>query len=264
MSLLARLNITNDRTWTAEPFISVPEERITYWRDKLRSPLPDGQKLVVINWQGNPNTETSNLRGRSMPLETLAPLADCPGVTLLSMQRGHGSEQLESCSFKSRLHPLQDEVNEIWDLIETAAILKACDLVISTDTALVHLSAGSGQETWALLHHLPDWRWGANREGTRWYDSMRVFRQATPGDWHEVVDRLVVELGGTPVSASIASSQSPTAPLKPGQVNVPVGFGELIDKLTILEIKQKVLLLIVKSILHMFQAWCEWVLKKSI
>jgi tetratricopeptide (TPR) repeat protein len=238
MSLLSRLNVTNERTWTSSPFLSVPSDRIDHWRQKLRHSLPVGQKLVVINWQGNPNTETSNLRGRSMSLETLAPLAHCPGVTLLSMQRGHGSEQLETCSFQSHLHPLQSEINEIWDLVETAAILQACDLVISTDTAMVHLSAAVGQQTWALLHHLPDWRWGANRDGTRWYDTMRVFRQQTPGDWHAVIDQLVLELGGTPLSASSMSSASAAPSLHPGQVNVPVGFGELIDKLTILEIKQ--------------------------
>jgi hypothetical protein len=112
------------------------------------------------------------------------------GVTLLSLQKGAGSEQLESCGFRGSFIDLQDEISSTMSFTETAAILENCDLVITTDTALAHLSGGLGRPTWLLLHQVPDWRWGLRGERTPWYPAMRLFRQRRPHDWPEVIRRV--------------------------------------------------------------------------
>ena len=49
--------------------------------------------------------------------------------------------------------------------------------------AHTHLCATLDRPTWVLLKHEADWRWMQDRTDSPWYPSMRLFRQARPGDW---------------------------------------------------------------------------------
>jgi ADP-heptose:LPS heptosyltransferase len=68
------------------------------------------------------------------------------------------------------------------------------DLVISIDSAVVHLAGALGRPTWVLLKLGTDWRWMSERDDTPWYPSVRLFRQERLGDWTPVVDRMCGEL----------------------------------------------------------------------
>ena len=76
------------------------------------------------------------------------------------------------------------------------------------------------------LSATPDWRWLSGREDNPWYPTMRIFRQQKFMDWAPVFDRIAVELRKrVPATLPTPSVAIETAP------------GELIDKITILEIK---------------------------
>ena len=136
----------------------------------------------------------SNAAGRSLPLEAFAPLTAASDASLLSLQKGPGSEQLASCSFKERFVSCQAQINETWDFLETAAIITNCDLVITSDSAVAHLAGGMGHPVWLLLKKVPDWRWGLEGDTSFWYPCMRLFRQSERGNWDEVMQRVVAAL----------------------------------------------------------------------
>ena len=71
------------------PYLSADPDLVEKWRDEVRS-LP-GFK-VGIAWKGSPQNRTD--RGRSLPLALFDALARVPGVTLVSLQKGQGSEQI--------------------------------------------------------------------------------------------------------------------------------------------------------------------------
>lgn len=73
---------------------------------------------------------------------------------------------------------------------ETAALVAACDLVITVDTMIAHLAGALGRPTWLLLKAEPDWRWNPAATATPWYPSMRLFVQQSPGDWAGVIARV--------------------------------------------------------------------------
>ena len=121
-------------------------------------------------------------------------IANETNVTFLSLQKGYGSEQLETCSFKNRFVGIQSKITQVWDFLETAAIIECCDLFLSADTSVVHLAAGMGKETWLLLKYDNDWRWGVGSDRTFWYKSVRIFRQLEMGNWDDVIKEVSKEL----------------------------------------------------------------------
>lgn len=72
----------------------------------------------------------------------------------------------------------------------TAAALESSDLGITIDTSTAHLAGALGRPVWLLLKFAPDWRWMVGRDDSPWYPTARLFRQAAPGDWPGVVNRL--------------------------------------------------------------------------
>jgi Flp pilus assembly protein TadD len=190
MSLPRLLEASPDNPITTDPYIFTANSLERKWGSILST---EQNPLVGINWQGNPKHEKSNLAGRSFHLETLAPLAQTR-ASLLSLQKGFGSEQLAICSFRDRFVSCQDLIAETWDFLETAAIISHCDLVITNDTCVAHLAGGMGKATWLLLTEMPDWRWGTEGETSFWYPSMRLFRQREKNNWDEVIKRVATEL----------------------------------------------------------------------
>jgi ADP-heptose:LPS heptosyltransferase len=77
---------------------------------------------------------------------------------------------------------------------DTAAVIDQLDLVISVDTAVLHLAGALGKPAWALIPFAPDWRWLLNREDSPWYPTLRLFRQTKPGQWPDVIERVTTSL----------------------------------------------------------------------
>ncbi len=175
------------------PYLRADNERVRHWRHRL-STLP-GLK-IGLNWQGNPDTEKQPwIHGRSFALAVAEPLARIEGVNLISMQKGPGAEQRAQVPFAHLIRELQDPYNlGSESMQETAALVSALDLVITSDTALAHLAGALGVPVWTVLGAVPDWRWLTDRADSLWYPTMRLFRQRTPNDWGGVFRQVAAEL----------------------------------------------------------------------
>jgi ADP-heptose:LPS heptosyltransferase len=89
------------------------------------------------------------------------------------------------------VHHRQDAIDN-YD--ETAALVSALDLVISVQTAVIHLSGALGTPTWVMVPVCPEWRYGATGERMPWYGSVRLFRQRQWNDWQETIETVAREL----------------------------------------------------------------------
>ena len=74
-------------------------------------------------------------------------------------------------------------IDPLKNLDDFAAQVSTLDLVISTSNATVHMAGALGKKVWNLLQYMPSWRWMLNRQDTRWYPSMRLFRQNKIRNW---------------------------------------------------------------------------------
>ena len=109
---------------------------------------------------------------------------------------------------------------------------------------MAHLAGALGVPVWLALNNSPDWRWLLGRQDSPWYPTMRLFRQDIPGDWTGVFGNIAAALRrfglpeGTPDRSLITEAPS-TAVSTALEVSalVETSIGELVDKITILEIK---------------------------
>ena len=110
---------------------------------------------VGIVWGGSP-THTHD-QYRSCPLKDWTPVLEVPNVEFYSLQTAPQREQLAALESpqRDRVHDLDDLQN---DFSDTAAILKQLDLLITVDTAILHLAGGLALPVWGLLSRVADWR----------------------------------------------------------------------------------------------------------
>ena len=186
LSLPLALKTRLDTIPAQVPYLMAEPQRIASWKQRLHT-LPGLR--VGVAWQGNLAVEKLIwARGRSIPLTALAPLAQLPGVRLVSLQKGPGREQLRNVPFAERIIDLSTELDRGPDaFLDTAAVIAGLDLVISSDTSVAHLAGALGRPVWTVLAASPEWRWGLERSDSPWYPTMRLFRQTTDGDWNTVV-----------------------------------------------------------------------------
>lgn len=177
---------------TGIPYLHAEPDLTARWRTRSEGPR---SLRIGIAWQGNPRTEIEHLRGRSVPLRELAPLAEIPGATLHSLQKGAGSEQLQAVEFGSRVIVPEPAIDSGSDaFVDTAALMMNLDLIITSDTSIAHLAGALGRRVWVALQHVPDWRWLLDRSDSPWYPTMRLFRQPAPGRWDQVFQAMAREI----------------------------------------------------------------------
>lgn len=185
LSLPALLGTTLQTVPARVPYLAPDVGLVQQWRQRLERE-PAGLK-VGIAWAGNPAHR--NDRNRSIPLAALAPLAQIPGVRFYSLQKTRPVRDVGAT-----LDNLTDWTADINDMADTAALVANLDVIVSADTAVAHLAGALARPTYVLLPFAPDWRWMLNRGDSPWYPTMRLFRQARPGDWQTPVGELAQHL----------------------------------------------------------------------
>ena len=190
LSLPRYLQINPKNPIITSPYIHSTDNLNQKWKNIFAN---EKRPLVGINWQGNKETE-KKYQGRSIPLETFSRVLKMNDITMVSLQKGFGSEQLEHCSFRNKFVECQSIINSTWDFLENAAIIENCDLIITCDTSIAHLAGGMGKKVWLLLKDIPHWTWGTEGEGTFWYPTMKLFRQKEQHNWNEIMKSLARQL----------------------------------------------------------------------
>jgi len=190
MSLPYLFRINVDKVLMESPYLHAPERTI-----ELPPPTVDDASLKIgIVWAGSSTHKADHWR--SCSASDFLPLLQVKGTAFYSLQVGEKAEQLNQLDQSSRkIVDLQHLQTEFGD---AAVLIQQLDLVITVDTAILHLCGALGVPVWGLLSTQCDWRWMLEREDTPWYPSVRLFRQKHNDDWAGlfacVKDAIVAEL----------------------------------------------------------------------
>jgi len=188
LSLPAILGTNMDTLPVQVPYLFADSVLVEHWRPELSrvranagddgpDPLKhtggrrtDRAFLVGIAWQGHRDHDKDHWR--SFPPAQLAPLAQVPGVRLISLQVGDARDQVHTLD--GRFPVIDFALRRGRDFSETAAIMCSLDLVIAPDTAVAHLAGGLGVPVWVALLYSCDWRWHSGRDDSPWYPTMAL------------------------------------------------------------------------------------------
>lgn len=153
--------------------------------EEFRKKYFDNDNIKIgIKWQGN----TYYDKDRVIPPEMFNSLIDINNTKWYSLQTFEGSEGT------AKLKDVVDIGKDLTNFHQTAATLANLDLVICNDTSLAHLAGAMGIPCWILLPYEVNWRWHTDLSICDWYDSVRLFRQKSIGDWNSVFSEVKEEI----------------------------------------------------------------------
>ena len=69
------------------------------------------------------------------------------------------------------------------DLDGLAALIEACDLVVSTSNVTIHLAGALGKDGFVLLPYIHNFWWLRDRDDSVWYPSIKIYRQKKFQEW---------------------------------------------------------------------------------
>ncbi|HEY8007928.1 MAG TPA: DUF6165 family protein [Methylocella sp.] len=225
MSLPHRFQTSMETIPAPTPYLFPEPTLVSKWRAQLETDA----FCVGVGWQGN---KFINLQ-RSIPLECFAPLSAIKGVRLISLMKDQDSLNVKAAGGEFTIEGLGVHFDSGADsFVDCAAVMKNVDLVVTSDTSIAHLAGALGRPVFLALKHVPDWRWLMHRTDCPWYPTMRLFRQPEKGDWTSVFEQIASSVEKLVTKhAQYTSRQTAT-------LAIPAAVGDLIDRITILEIKE--------------------------
>jgi len=180
---------------TEIPYMNADKKLIKIWGEKLAQ---DKKFKIGVCWDPFAYKDAKGVlreNKRAMPLSFLLPLSKLKNVSLYSLQRVNGTEQLESVGRDFNIKIFSKDFDKTnGSFSDTAAVMKNLDLVITVDTSVAHLAGALGVPVWMMLPLVCDWRWLSDEHTTILYPTMRLFRQKILGDWEHVINDVYYEL----------------------------------------------------------------------
>jgi Tfp pilus assembly protein PilF len=194
LGLPHRLGLTLGSVPAPIPYLQVEPDAASAMQALMQ---PDHRPMIGLCWRGNPKSPAD--RGRSIrDIAMLAPLRALKGVRFVSLMKMEMEELTLGTSATNWVvrgapfpieHPGPQFDGGADAFIETAALIRLCRAVVTTDTSVTHLAGALGVPTVTMLKKVPDWRWLGEGSATPWYPNMTLVRQAEFGDWLTTVER---------------------------------------------------------------------------
>ena len=171
-------------------YLKANNESITAFREQYRC---SGRLLCGLSWAST-NAETSAVK--SINLDQLQPLLKVQGVDFINLQYGDTLAERRRSKDRTGIEIIQAEgLDTKHDIDNLAALISACDVVITVSNSTAHLAAALGKPTLVLLaHHTPLWYWHLEADTTPWYPSVILLRQQIAGDWTRPIASAVSQL----------------------------------------------------------------------
>lgn len=173
-----------DEQFSGKPYLVADHERKIQWKALLDS--LGSKPKIGIAWRGGlPDTHGKR---RSMTLETLLPILSAD-ATFISLEYKNPQKELDAFEKKHgiKIHHWP-RASEAVDYDEVAALVDSLDLVISVQTAVVHLAGALGKPCWVMVPNKPHWRYATHR--FMWASSVEIFRQGKEWPVTEVAAKL--------------------------------------------------------------------------
>lgn len=216
MSLPKAFGTRLDNMPAGTGYLRAPSVARLYWKDRLDAAAPNKLR-VGLAWAGRAQHHRD--ARRSLKLAQLMPLLADQRVAWVSLQKWAPADVRPDAPKGIAWFEWTDELG---DFADSAALVSELDLVISVDSAMVHLAGALDKPVWMLDRFDNEWRWLSGRQDSPWYPQTRIFRQSTFGDWGPVIEGVAQALAGLPnPRASALPARDPEAMSTSKQKGLP-------------------------------------------
>lgn len=161
------------KTYRKDAFLIADYSRASELRACLN--LAQGEKLIGVSWiSGAPRIGNH----KSIELEDLMPIFNIPNTRYVSLQYGDHYQEIYKLEKRYGIKiEVVPEVDNTTDLDGLAALITACDSVVTVSNVTGHIAGAVGTPTF-LLDSNKLWYWN-NNQGNRnlWYPSVKTYRK---------------------------------------------------------------------------------------
>lgn len=180
------------------PYLYADQALVDQWHQKLKG---DTKFKIGICWQVNSDHDFIKYSNesvkiqlpvprRTISLDQFKPLTQLEHISIYSLQFGADPKKCNAMNIKT----FSDLDTVSGPFMDTAAIVKNLDLIITVDTALAHLAGGLGTNTWIILPYSAEWRWFKNRNDSPWYPTTHLFRSPKKDAWDSCIHEICAAL----------------------------------------------------------------------
>ena len=142
---------------------------------------------IGLAWSGNQNYYLDEYR--SIPFKNFKDLLNIDNVNFYKLSQNIRNEEFIEYNSIPNLFDLGEK-----SLYEISQILEDLDLVISSDTSIIHLAGILNINSILLLNYNSDWRWFRDVKNTIWYPSVRIIKQVKFNSWEYVFNELIEKI----------------------------------------------------------------------
>jgi tetratricopeptide (TPR) repeat protein len=161
---------------------------------ELRQRLDDGRTIVGLSWVSKAPIGGAR---KSARLSDFASLLRSPGYRFVDLQ--YGDTQIERDALERELGVRVERLSDIDntnDLDGLAALMCACDAIVTVSNTTAHLAGALGRPTWVMVPHghARIWYWFRDRSDSPWYPRVRVRRQRRGQSWSELIADVTADM----------------------------------------------------------------------
>ena len=150
---------------------------------------PGKTRVIGVSWI---STHAEAGKYKSSALDALTPIWRGAGSTaqFVDLQYGETAQERKT-SHLDLMHI--DDLDLFHDLDGLAALIAACDVVVTVSNTTAHLAGALGIPVCVMVPggSAKLWFWGAGEGRSLWYPSARIFKQRRPHAWDDVIARVV-------------------------------------------------------------------------
>ena len=202
-SVPLRVRTNREAFPTHSGYLKADPQGIARWRERLAR-LP-GKHKIGISWRGGARSTRRSVR--SVPLDLWLPILRHADMSFVSLQYTDCREEVERMEREQGVQ-VQHWPEAIDDYDQTAALVCALDLVISVQTAIVHLGGALGRPVWVMVPAVAEWRYLQSGKGLPWYPAVRLFRQSKAGEWGGVIANIASALNRSEAGSARAGESA--------------------------------------------------------
>jgi tetratricopeptide (TPR) repeat protein len=178
-------------TRARHPYLQADPERSAGLRHMIAR---EGKLICGVSWSSN---RKSIGRQKSLGLaQMLQPLASSR-LHFVDLQYGDTSAERQALQQGYGIEVQRlEEVDNFQDIDGLAALIQACDVVITTSNSTAHLAGALGKTTLLLLPSGKGqlWYWAEINGTIPWYPSIQAFRQNKVGNWEKPLQAIKAAL----------------------------------------------------------------------